>query len=122
MFREFKQANSYALECRKYLITVPGLVGVAVLYFYNSLLAVPQLIQPLGEESTTLHRVAENQTQLQYWGYHAPINYQYNFDLVAVERCRILGQKAEAGELYDKAISDELYDKAISEPKANKYI
>jgi hypothetical protein len=112
LFREFEQANSYGLECRKYLITVPGLVGVAVLYFYNSLLAVAQLIQPLGEESTTLHRVAESQTQLQR-GYHARINHQHKFDLVAAERCRVLGQKAEA---------DELYDKAISEAKANKYI
>jgi hypothetical protein len=105
LFGEFEPANSYALECRNYLITIPESVGVAVLDFYDSLLALAQLSQPLGEEPTTLERVAERQTQLQHWAHHAPMNHQHKFDLVGSERCRVLRQKTEASELYDKAIS-----------------
>jgi hypothetical protein len=33
------------------------------------------------------------------------MNHQHKFDLVGSERCRVLRQKTEASELYDKAIS-----------------
>jgi hypothetical protein len=71
------------------------------------------LSQPSSEVSTALERVAENQTQLQQWAHYAPMNYQHKVDLVEAEKCRVLGQKAEAIEFYDRA---------ISLAKANAYI
>ncbi|MEG4347559.1 AAA family ATPase, partial [Microcoleus sp. A003_D6] len=113
LFGEFEEANNHALLARNYLIGCVGTVGEPVLYFYDSLIALALLSQLPGGMSTALERVAENQTLLQHWAYHAPMNHQHKVDLVEAEKCRVLGQKAEAIELYDKAISGA---------KANEYI
>ncbi|MBD2302958.1 ATP-binding sensor histidine kinase [Nostoc sp. FACHB-190] len=113
LFGEFEQANNYTLECRNYLMAAGGTVGTPVFYFYDSLIAIAELSQLSDEVSTVLERVEKNQTQLQLWAHYAPMNHQHKFDLVEAEKCRVLGQKAEAGELYDRAISGA---------KANGYI
>ncbi|MBE8986205.1 AAA family ATPase [Nostoc sp. LEGE 12450] len=113
LFGEVEPANKYALECKNYLMSGAGTVAEPAFYFYDSLIALAQLNQMSGEVSTTLERVAKNQTQLQHWAHYAPMNHQHKFDLVEAEKCRFLGQKAEAIELYDRAISGA---------KANEYI
>ncbi|WP_375474252.1 AAA family ATPase [uncultured Nostoc sp.] len=113
LFGEVEPANNYAVEGRNYLMAATGQVSNSAFYFYDSLIALAQLNQPSGEGSTALDRVAQNQTQLQHWAHHAPMNYQHKVDLVEAEKCRVLGQKAEAIEFYDKAISGA---------KANEYI
>ncbi|OYD89590.1 histidine kinase [Nostoc sp. 'Peltigera membranacea cyanobiont' 213] len=113
LFGEVEPANNYAFECRNYLMSSAGTVAEPAFYFYDSLIALAQLSQMSGEVSTALERVAKNQTQLQQWAHYAPMNHQHKFDLVEAEKCRFLGQKAEAIELYDRAISGA---------KANEYI
>ncbi|MDZ7995879.1 MAG: ATP-binding sensor histidine kinase [Nostoc sp. EfeVER01] len=113
LFGEIESANHHAIEGRNYLMTAGGMVGEPAFYFYDSLIALALLSQPSSEVSTILERVAENQINLQHWAHHAPMNHQHKVDLVEAEKCRVLGQKAEAIELYDKAISGA---------KANEYI
>ncbi|MHC0067533.1 trifunctional serine/threonine-protein kinase/ATP-binding protein/sensor histidine kinase [Nostoc sp. UIC 10890] len=113
LFGEVEAANNLALECRNYFMGGASTVGEPAFYFYDSLIALAQLTQHSGEVSTTLERVAENQTLLQHWAHYAPMNYQHKVDLVAAQKCRVLGNKAEASELYDRAISGA---------KANEYI
>ncbi|BAY29257.1 multi-sensor signal transduction histidine kinase [Nostoc carneum NIES-2107] len=113
LFGEVEAANNLALECRNYFMGGASTVGEPAFYFYDSLIALAQLTQHSGEVSTALERVAENQTLLQHWAHYAPMNYQHKVDLVAAEKCRVLGNKAEASELYDRAISGA---------KANEYI
>ncbi|MUG93889.1 AAA family ATPase [Scytonema sp. UIC 10036] len=113
LFGEIEPANNNALECRNYFMAGAGTVAEPAFYFYDSLIALAQLTQLSGEVSTALERVAKNQTQLQHWAEYAPMNHQHKFDLVAAEKCRVLGNKAEASELYDRAISGA---------KANEYI
>ncbi|MEH2352442.1 trifunctional serine/threonine-protein kinase/ATP-binding protein/sensor histidine kinase [Nostoc sp.] len=113
LFGEVEPANNYAFECRNYLMSGAGTVAEPAFYFYDSLVALALLSQPSSEVSTVLERVAENQTKLQHWAHHAPMNHQHKFDLVEAEKYRFLGQKAEAIELYDRAISGA---------KANEYI
>jgi predicted ATPase/signal transduction histidine kinase len=57
-----------------------------------------------AERRDYLHRVAANQSQMAIWAYHAPLNFQFRYDLVAAEQARVLGQREEAVELYDAAI------------------
>ncbi|MBE9210952.1 AAA family ATPase [Nostoc sp. LEGE 06077] len=113
LFGEVEVANNLALECRNYFMGGASTVCEPAFYFYDSLIALEQLTHLSGEVSTALERVAENQTLLQHWAHYAPMNYQHKFDLVAAEKCRVLGNKAEASELYDRAISGA---------KANEYI
>ncbi|MEH1885177.1 AAA family ATPase [Nostoc sp.] len=113
LFNEFESANNHALEAKRYLSVTAGMVSEAAFYFYDSLISLGMLSQQLGEVSTLLERVAQNQTKLQHWAHHGPMNYQHKVDLVEAEKCRVLGQKSEAIELYDKAIFGA---------KANEYV
>ncbi|MEH2096713.1 trifunctional serine/threonine-protein kinase/ATP-binding protein/sensor histidine kinase, partial [Nostoc sp.] len=113
LFGDIEQANNHALECRNYFMGGAGTVGEPAFYFYDSLIALALLSQLSGEVSTVLERVAENQTKLQHWAHYAPMNHQHKFDLIEAEKCRVLGQKVEATEFYDRA---------IAEAKANEYV
>ncbi|WP_445304980.1 GAF domain-containing protein [Microcoleus sp. Pol12A6] len=105
LFGEIEPAKNHAIEVRRYFMAGAGLVSEPVFYLYESLLTLAQLNPELDETSEALQGVIENQTKLQQWAYHAPMNYQHKVDLVAAEKCRVLGQKAEAIEFYEKAIS-----------------
>ncbi|QHG19619.1 AAA family ATPase [Nostoc sp. ATCC 53789] len=105
LFGEIEPAKNHAIEVRRYFMAGAGLVSEPVFYLYDSLLTLAQLNPQLDETSEALQGVIENQTKLQQWAYHAPMNYQHKVDLVEAEKCRVLGQKAEAIEFYDKAIA-----------------
>ncbi|MBD2683098.1 MULTISPECIES: ATP-binding sensor histidine kinase [Nostoc] len=106
LFGEIEQATNYAVELRKYSTAGAGLIGEPAVYFYDSLTVLAALSLQSEETSKVLERVEQNQTQLQqYWADYAPMNHQHKVDLVAAEKCRVLGYKTEAIELYDKAIA-----------------
>ncbi|WP_414515009.1 AAA family ATPase [Nostoc sp. PCC 9305] len=105
LFGEIEPAKNHAIEVRRYFMAGAGLVSEPVFYLYDSLLTLAQLNPQLDETSEALQGVIENQTKLQQWADHAPMNYQHKVDLVEAEKCRVLGQKAEAIEFYDKAIT-----------------
>ncbi|WP_208343332.1 ATP-binding protein, partial [Aetokthonos hydrillicola] len=105
LFGEIEQAQNHTVECSRYLIAAKGLVYEPAFYFYDSLIAIAALNLQLEQVSQIFQRVEQNQTQLQHWAQYAPMNYQHKIDLIEAEKCRVLGKKAEAIELYDKAIS-----------------
>ena len=113
LFGEIESAENNAVEVRRYLIGGAGSVGEPAFYLYDSLTALAIASSPSQE---TLERVEQNQSQLQqHWARYAPMNHQHKVDLVAAEKCRVLGQKAEAIELYDKAISGAKKNEYIQE-------
>jgi predicted ATPase/signal transduction histidine kinase len=115
LFGEIDPAKNHAIEVRRYFMAGAGLVSEPVFYLYDSLLTLAQLNPPLEETSAALQSVIENQTQLQHWAHQAPMNYQHKFDLVEAEKCRVLGQKTEAIELYDRAIATAKTNEYIQE-------
>ncbi|MFB2968321.1 AAA family ATPase [Aerosakkonema sp. BLCC-F183] len=126
LFGEVELANNYALECRKYFMAGAGTVAEPGFYFYDSLVALALLSQPSSEGSTLLERVTENQTKLQHWADYAPMNHQHKVDLVEAEKCRFLGQKSTAIELYDKAIlgakeNEYIQEEALANELAAKF-
>ncbi len=114
LFHEIESAQEQTVQARKYLSSTIGTVNEPIFYFYDSLTALAGLKSASELTSEILQRVEKNQAQLQqYWANYAPMNYQHKVDLVEAEKCRVLGQKTEAIELYDRAIAGA---------KANEYI
>ncbi|BAY74415.1 multi-sensor signal transduction histidine kinase [Nostoc linckia NIES-25] len=105
-FGDYLQAHKNALQAEQYLDGVPGLLVVPVSYFYDSLthLAIYPSVADLQRENL-LNRVTNNQEKMKQWATDAPMNFQHKFDLVAAEQHRILGNKAEAMDYYDRAIT-----------------
>ncbi len=106
LFQDFSQALTHLGNTQQYLAAATGLVIVPLFYFYDSLvnLAIyPQ--KTAAEQEEILAKVTHNQAKMQVFAQNAPMNYRHKFDLVAAELCRVLGNKAEALELYDRAIA-----------------
>ncbi|MEG4234103.1 AAA family ATPase [Microcoleus sp. Pol11C3] len=106
LFGESRQAVENAAKAESYLGGVTGTIFVPLFYFYDSLarLAVFSEI-PASERTLLLARVTANQEKMKNWASHGPMNHLHKFNLVEAEKCRILGQKAAALELYDRAIA-----------------
>ncbi|MGK7903604.1 MAG: AAA family ATPase [Hormoscilla sp.] len=114
LFEDIESARHDAAEIKRYFAGGAGLVGEPAFYFYDSLIVLASLNSHSEEITEAFERVAQNQSQLQeQWASYAPMNYQHKVDLVAGERCRVLGQNLEAIELYDRALAGA---------KANEYI
>ncbi|MDZ8033997.1 AAA family ATPase [Nostoc sp. DedSLP04] len=94
-----------ATEGRQYLTAGAGLVTVPIFYFYDSLAALTGDCSEDSDLADCLQRVAENQAKLQKRSHHAPMNYLHKWHLVEAEKHRVLAEKAEAIEQYDRAIA-----------------
>lgn len=115
-FENYSEAIENTAIAEKYLDVVVGLPLVPLFHFYDSLvwLAVYPA-RPESEQNTILERVRANQEKMQKWAHHAPMNYLHKFYLVEAERHRVLGEKIEAMEMYDKAITLAKENKYINE-------
>ena len=134
-FGEIAAAQDSAVEARRYLMGGTGTVVVPAFYFYDSLTALAALEQKddpgqteaVEETAAVFQQVEENQLELQqHWASHAPMNYQHKVDLVAAERCRVLGQRSDAIEYYDRAIvgakeHDYIQEEALANDLAARF-
>ena len=112
---EYEQAQQNAVLAQQYSDNARGLLIIPVFCFYESLSLLA--LWPKGKDRKTeidiLEKVGDNQTYLQKLAAHCPTNFQHKYNLVNAEKHRVLGQKTEAIELYDRAIAGA---------KANGYI
>ncbi|MBD2514955.1 AAA family ATPase [Nostoc sp. FACHB-973] len=88
-----------ATDGRQYLGAAAGFITIPIFYFYESLTVLA------AAASDRLEQVVANQAKLQKWANHAPMNYLHKWHLVEAERCRVLGNKIEAIDHYDRAIA-----------------
>ncbi|MEZ2230938.1 AAA family ATPase [Microcoleus sp.] len=112
LLNEMVEAKQDAVEARQTLAAGAGLISTPIFYFYDSLTALVDFSE-VTDKTAVLDRVSENQTKLHHRAYHAPMNFQHKYDLVEAERYRVLDNKIEAIEMYDRAITGA---------KANGYI
>ncbi|EGK84129.1 serine/threonine protein kinase [Microcoleus vaginatus FGP-2] len=102
----YSEAIENTARIEKYLDAMVGMPVVPVFHFYDSLVRFAVYYDtPQSEQEGILDRVKANQEKMQNWAHHAPMNYLHKFYLVEAERHRVLDEKIEAIEMYDKAIA-----------------
>ncbi len=122
---ELAIANSQLAE--SYLQSVSGLFVSAQCNFYQSLALLARYPHAqASQQSLYLEKVASNQEKMQQWAYHAPMNFQHKYDLVAAEKARVLGNKLQAIDDYDLAIkgaaaNNYLHEEALAYELAGKF-
>ncbi|MEG3954069.1 AAA family ATPase [Microcoleus sp. herbarium2] len=127
LFENYPEALKNIAEIENYLSAASGLITVAIFYFYDSLVRLAVYSDtPQSEQQELLDRVQANQEKMQKWAHHAPMNHLHKFYLVEAERHRVLNQKIEALEMYDKAIAlakenEYLNEEALAHELAAKF-
>ncbi|MEC4852346.1 MAG: serine/threonine-protein kinase PknK, partial [Jaaginema sp. PMC 1079.18] len=106
LFYDFSEAIATAELGQTYVGALVGNAAVPIFPFYDSLarLAVGNQPRALARENV-LKLVTANQQKMQHWADHSPENYLSKFYLVEAEKHRVLGQKLEAIDFYDRAIA-----------------
>ncbi|MEG4527600.1 AAA family ATPase [Microcoleus sp. C2D2] len=106
LFENYLEAIENIAIAEKYLEAVVGLPLIPLFHFYDCLVRLTvYLDRPESEQQEILVRVQANQEKMQKWAHHAPMNHLHKFYLVEAQRHRVLGEKIEAIEMYDKAIA-----------------
>ncbi|MEG4581631.1 serine/threonine-protein kinase PknK, partial [Microcoleus sp. MON1_C5] len=105
-FENYSQAIEIITIGENYFGSSVGMILVAIFHFYDSLarLAV-YLDTEKSRQQGIIEKVEANQEKMKKWADHAPMNFLHKFYLVEAERHRVLGEKVEAMEMYDKAIA-----------------
>src|SRR4028119_1459484 len=115
-FDDYAQALENIAQLEKYLATATGHIDFVLFHFYDSLVRLAIYADtPQSEQQSILDRVQANQEKMQKWAHHGPMNYLHKFYLVEAERHRVLDQKLEALEMYDKAIALAKENKYLNE-------
>jgi len=127
VFGNYTSALDYIAQANLYLMAIAGLIYTPIFHFYAGLTYLAQYSnQSEIEQVNTLALVEIHQTTLAQWAHYAPMNHQHKVDLVAAEKCRVLGKKYEAGDLYDRAIlgakeNDYIQEQALANELAAKF-
>ncbi len=127
LFGQYTNALNYIAQAEKYSITKGVQVNTLIFHFYAALTYLNSYSYPSEiDKNNTLEAVKNHQIVLAKCAYHAPMNHQHQLDLVEAEKYRILGQKTEAIEFYDKAISGAkenqyLHEEALANELAAKF-
>jgi PAS domain S-box-containing protein len=112
----YTAALDYLAPGKQYLMAVSGMVIVPIFHFYAALTHLALFpTRPEIEQAQILASVETHQTTLHQWAQNAPMNYLHKWYLVEAEKHRVLGNKAEAIEMYDRAISGAKENKFLNE-------
>ncbi|MEG4577432.1 AAA family ATPase [Microcoleus sp. N3A4] len=113
-YGNYTAALDHITQVKQYLMGVSGSAFVPIFHFYAALTHLALFpTESEIEQAEILIQVETHQSTLQQWAQNAPMNYLHKWHLVEAERQRVLGNKAEAIDLYDRAIEGA---------KENKYV
>jgi len=106
LFAKYDEAVENACILETYLYAASGQPSLPIFYLYSSLarLAIYNQVSE-SEKSKILDKCQNNQKKVEYWATNAPMNFQYHYDLVEAEICRVKSDNYQAMEYYDKAIT-----------------
>jgi PAS domain S-box-containing protein len=127
LFDRTNEAVQISAEAGQYLEGGTGTFAVPLYSWFDALIQLAQFSEVTEEErQAILLRVQEHQDKLHHWATLAPMNHQHRWELVEAERCRVLGDKTNAIEYYDRAISAAkenrfIQDEAIANELAAKF-
>ncbi|MEA5573044.1 AAA family ATPase [Calothrix sp. UHCC 0171] len=127
LFGNYQQAIIDADFAEQYLDGAVGFPYIPIFYFYDSLARIATYTETQQNNPDELIvRIEANQQKMKNWADNAPMNCLYKFELVEAERHRLLGEKWEAAEAYDRAISGAkvngyMRDEAIANELAAKF-
>lgn len=102
---KFRETVEMALEGKKSLGGMMGMIFVPQYYFYYTL----AMLAVYGEESETNRKkyrriINKNRKLMKKWAEHSPSNHQHKYLLIEAEKMRIKGDTKKAGEFYKKSI------------------
>ncbi|NET28549.1 AAA family ATPase [Okeania sp. SIO1I7] len=116
LFGCYELAVDNAISAEKVQTGSNGFIYYPAYLFYFSLaLLACESLSTSEKQQRLLERVNCNQKQLECWMNDAPFTYQHKYDLVQAEYHRVLGEKLEAIELYDRAIAGAKVNEYIQE-------
>ncbi|OYD89591.1 serine/threonine protein kinase [Nostoc sp. 'Peltigera membranacea cyanobiont' 213] len=123
----YTSALEYSTQAKPYLMALSGMISIPIFHFYTALTHLALLsTQPESEQGEFLSLAQTHQTTLQQWAQNAPMNHLHKWHLVEAEKHRVLGNKAEAIEHYDRAIigakeNDYIQEEALANELAAKF-
>ncbi|MEH2378848.1 MAG: AAA family ATPase [Nostoc sp.] len=126
-FGNYTAALDYNTQGKQYLMAVSGMIFIPIFHFYTALTHLALLsTHPESEQGEFLSLAQTHQTTLQQWAQNAPMNHLHKWYLVEAEKHRVLGNKAEAIEHYDRAIigakeNDYIQEEALANELAAKF-
>jgi len=107
---------SFLSKVEEDLKALGGHLFLPLLIFITGLTYLSMAGKEIGEQrNQCLEKATKWCDRMDFWAGHAPMNYQHKSDLMQAEKCRVLGQKLEAIELYDKAIAGAKENEYIQE-------
>ena len=116
VFGNYENALFYIAQGKPYLLAVGGILHVPIFHFYAALTQLAIFpTQSEIEQAEILTQLEIHQNTLHKWAQDAPMNHLHKWHLVEAEKSRVLGNKAEAIEHYDRAIALAKENKFLNE-------
>jgi len=116
LFDEKSEAMVNTNIAKKYSEAMTALFFMTIFYFYDSLIHLAVYVDvTLAEQENILAQVTVNQEKMKNWADNAPMNHLHKFDLVEAEKYRVIGNKTEAIDFYDRAIAGAKTNRYLQE-------
>lgn len=131
-FGNYSSALDYIVHAQSSLMAVSSIIFYPIYHFYAALTYLTQIDYPENtkraefSEAEILATVETHQKILSQWVQTAPMNHLHQWHLIEAEKQRILGNKADAIEHYDRAIqlakeNEYLHEEALANELAAKF-
>ncbi len=117
LFEDYPEALKNAGEGEKYLGGLTGMAHIPTFYFYDALTRLALCKHHLNstEKENLWQPVETHLEKMRNWANYAPMNYLHKLELMEAEKHRVLGQRYEAMEIYDRAITGAKENKYVQE-------